>query len=249
MLSLTFHNPDSMQDDGKLASDRNARPGHTATFGDGHAPCPQSRPFAAVDQKRVGRLVQRGARQLVATSADSALNISLTGLIAVRCEAEVRAHIAGFGKAGRLVDRSGAGRRGRQGFAVVASEVKALASQSAKATDEIASQIAGMQAETTQAVAAIKQIGSTIAQVSTIAAAIAGAVEEQDAATREIAVNVQQAAQGTAQMAAGISDVNRGAGETGSAAAQVLASAQSLAKEGGQLRAEVDKFLDMIRAA
>jgi methyl-accepting chemotaxis protein len=146
------------------------------------------------------------------------------------------------------IEAARAGEAGK-GFAVVAQEVKALASQTAKATDEISSQIAGMQSETNLAVSAIKEIGSTIGRISEISSTIAAAVEEQGAATHEIARNVQQAAAGTAQVATNITDVNRGAGETGSASTQVLASAQSLAKESTMLRTEVDKFLTTVRAA
>ncbi len=108
------------------------------------------------------------------------------------------------------IEAARAGEAGK-GFAVVAQEVKALAAQTAKATDEIGTQIAGMQAATQESVGAIKEIGGTIGRISEIAAAIAAAVEEQGAATQEIARNVQQAAQGTAQVATNITDVNRGA--------------------------------------
>jgi methyl-accepting chemotaxis protein len=146
------------------------------------------------------------------------------------------------------IEAARAGEAGR-GFAVVASEVKQLASQTAKATDEIGTQIAGMQAATNESVAAIKEIGGTISRIAQIASTIATAVEEQGAATQEIARNVQQAAHGTSKVASNITDVNRGAGETGSASTQVLASAQSLSRESHHLKAEVDKFLSTVRAA
>jgi methyl-accepting chemotaxis protein len=146
------------------------------------------------------------------------------------------------------IEAARAGEAGK-GFAVVASEVKALAAQTAKATDEIGTQIAGMQAATQDSVVAIKEISSTIGRISEIATAIAAAVEEQGATTAEIARNVQQAAQGTAQVATNITDVNRGAGETGSASAQVLSSAQSLSNESNHLKVEVEKFLATVRAA
>jgi methyl-accepting chemotaxis protein len=146
------------------------------------------------------------------------------------------------------IEAARAGEAGK-GFAVVAQEVKALASQTAKATDEISTQIAGMQSETNLAVTAIQEIGTTIGRISEISSTIAAAVEEQGAATHEIARNVQQAATGTSQVATNITDVNRGASETGSASTQVLASAQSLAKESTMLRTEVDKFLVTVRAA
>ena len=146
------------------------------------------------------------------------------------------------------IEAARAGEAGR-GFAVVAQEVKALATQTAKATDEIGTQISTMQAATNDSVAAIKEIGGTIGRIAEIAGAIAVAVEEQGAATQEIARNVQQAAHGTTQVATNITDVNRGASETGSASAQVLGSAQSLARDSGALKSEVERFVQMVRAA
>jgi methyl-accepting chemotaxis protein len=146
------------------------------------------------------------------------------------------------------IEAARAGDAGR-GFAVVASEVKQLAQQTAKATDEIGTQIAGMQAATAESVASIKEIGGTIGRIAEIAASIAAAMEEQGAATQEIARNVQQAAHGTSKVADNITSVNRGAGETGSASTQVLSSAQSLSQESHHLKAEVTKFLSTVRAA
>jgi methyl-accepting chemotaxis protein len=146
------------------------------------------------------------------------------------------------------IEAARAGEAGK-GFAVVAHEVKALAAQTAKATDEISTQIAGMQTATEDSVLAIKEIGGTIGRISEIASAIAAAVEEQGAATQEISRNVQQAAQGTAEVATNITSVNRGASETGSASSQVLSSAQSLSNESNHLKVEVDKFLATVRAA
>jgi methyl-accepting chemotaxis protein len=146
------------------------------------------------------------------------------------------------------IEAARAGEAGK-GFAVVAQEVKALAAQTAKATGEISTQIAGMQTATQDSVTAIKEIGDTINRISQIAATIAAAVEEQGAATQEIARNVQEAAKGTTQVASNIVNVNRGANETGSASTQVLASAQSLAGESSHLKIEVQKFLQTVRAA
>jgi methyl-accepting chemotaxis protein len=146
------------------------------------------------------------------------------------------------------IEAARAGEAGR-GFAVVASEVKQLASQTAKATEEIGTQIAGMQSATQEAVTSIKEISQTIGRISEIASTISVAVEEQGAATQEIARNVGEAAKGTGQVATSITDVNRGANETGAASAQVLASAQSLSTESSHLKLEVEKFLVTVRAA
>jgi methyl-accepting chemotaxis protein len=146
------------------------------------------------------------------------------------------------------IEAARAGEAGR-GFAVVASEVKSLASQTAKATDEISSHIAGMQGATQESVAAIKEIGGTIAQISSIASTIASAVEEQGSATQEIARSVQTVAQGTHKAAANILEVNRGAAETGSASGDVLESARTLSSESTRLREELDRFMANIRAA
>ena len=146
------------------------------------------------------------------------------------------------------IEAARAGEAGR-GFAVVASEVKALAEQTAKATGEISTQIAGIQAATQDSVGAIKEIGDTIGRMSEIASTIASAVEEQGAATQEISRNVQQAAQGTMQVSSNITDVQRGASETGSASSQVLSAAQSLSSDSTRLKVEVSNFLNAVRAA
>jgi methyl-accepting chemotaxis protein len=146
------------------------------------------------------------------------------------------------------IEAARAGDAGR-GFAVVASEVKSLASQTAKATDEISNHIAGMQDATEESVAAIKEISGTISQISDIASTIASAVEQQSAATQEIARSVQNVAQGTQQAAANVMQVNRGATETGSASEEVLNSARSLSSESTRLREELDRFMANIRAA
>ncbi|QOZ46734.1 methyl-accepting chemotaxis protein [Bradyrhizobium sp. CCBAU 53340] len=146
------------------------------------------------------------------------------------------------------IEAARAGEAGR-GFAVVASEVKALAEQTAKATDEIGQQISGIQAATNDSVGAIKEISSTIERLSEISSAIAAAVEEQGAATQEIARNVQQAAHGTQQVSSNITDVQRGATETGTASSQVLSAAQMLSNDSSRLKNEVSKFLGSVRAA
>jgi methyl-accepting chemotaxis protein len=146
------------------------------------------------------------------------------------------------------IEAARAGEAGK-GFAVVAQEVKALAAQTGKATGDISAQISGMQAATQDSVVAIKGIGGTIGRIAEIASTIAAAVEEQGAATAEIARNVQQTAEGTTLVAANITEVNKGATETGSASTQVLSAAQSLSQESNRLKLEVGKFLSTVRAA
>jgi methyl-accepting chemotaxis protein len=146
------------------------------------------------------------------------------------------------------IEAARAGDAGR-GFAVVASEVKALAGQTAKATDDISQHIVGIQTATEASVTAIRKIGDTIRRISEIGATIAAAVEQQNAATREISRNAQEVAGATARVATNISEVSRGASETGSASSQVLSSAQSLSSDSNRLKLEVGKFLDTIRPA
>jgi|KBSMisStandDraft_5_1062788.scaffolds.fasta_scaffold16648_2 methyl-accepting chemotaxis protein len=146
------------------------------------------------------------------------------------------------------IEAARAGDAGR-GFAVVASEVKSLATQTSKATDDIAAQVAAIQAATENSVAAIKGIGATIRQVSEISVSISSAVEQQGAATKGIACNVQQAATGTYDVSANIAGVSAAACNTGDAAEAVLNSSRGMAQQAEMLRGEVDRFLAEIRAA
>jgi methyl-accepting chemotaxis protein len=146
------------------------------------------------------------------------------------------------------IEAARAGETGR-GFAVVAQEVKALAAQTAKATDEIGIQIAGMQTATQEAVGSIKMISSTIGKISEITSAISAAIEEQGAATQEISGNIQRTADGTSQVAGTIAEVSHGANQTGAASSQLLSSAKQLSDSTASLQAEIDGFLKSIEAA
>ncbi|KQO71371.1 chemotaxis protein [Methylobacterium sp. Leaf87] len=146
------------------------------------------------------------------------------------------------------IEAARAGEAGR-GFAVVATEVKELAGQTARATDEIGTQIARIQGATGESVRAIEAIRGRIGEISTVATSIAAAVEEQGAATQEIVRNVAQAATGTGEVTANIAGVAAAAEETGAAASQVLASASDLSRQSEHLGAEVERFLSSVRAA
>ena len=146
------------------------------------------------------------------------------------------------------IEAARAGDAGK-GFAVVASEVKSLASQTAKATDDIRAQIAAIQSETATAVGTIQSISKTILEVNQISASIAAAVEQQAAATREITRNVQQAAGGTQQVSTNINGVSDAVEQAGTAAGEVRGAADRLAQQAGSLREEVDRFLATVRAA
>ncbi|MDH5748349.1 MAG: nitrate- and nitrite sensing domain-containing protein [Rhodospirillales bacterium] len=146
------------------------------------------------------------------------------------------------------IEAARAGDAGK-GFAVVASEVKNLANQTAKATEEIGSQIGGIQTATQEAVGAIQGISKTIAEINEIAATIASAVEEQGAATQEIARNVEQASAGTQDVTSNISGVNQAADDTGKAANSVLEAVGSLTMQSDTLRTQVEEFLNGIKAA
>ena len=186
---------------------------------------------AAATDQRINELSEAGARigdvvKLITSIAEQ------TNLLALNATIEA----ARAGDAGR-------------GFAVVAQEVKTLAGQTAKATEEIGSQIANMQLATRESVGAIKAIGQTIERISDIATSISSAVEQQRAATQNIAQSVRSAASGTADVVSNIRNAAQGADETGETSGRMFASAQNLSSESLHLKAEVEKFLDRVRAA
>lgn len=146
------------------------------------------------------------------------------------------------------IEAARAGEAGK-GFAVVASEVKALAGQTAKATEEISLQIKNIQQASGASASAIQNIANSIDAVRKTSTAISAAVEEQGSATQEIARNVTEAAMGTKDVCTNIVSVSQAAQNTGAASAQVLSAASELSKNGENLRIQVDTFLQAVRIA
>ena len=146
------------------------------------------------------------------------------------------------------IEAARAGEAGK-GFAVVASEVKNLASQTAKATEDITAQIGAIQAVSGDAMKAIEGIGGTIERLSAISSSIAAAVEQQSSATSEISRNVQEAAAGTKEVSSNIGAVTIAASDTGEVASSVLQAATALQGESVRLKTEVESFIAKVRIA
>jgi methyl-accepting chemotaxis protein len=145
------------------------------------------------------------------------------------------------------IEAARAGEAGK-GFAVVASEVKSLASQTAKATEEIGAQVSGIQGSTKEAVEAIRTITATMDEISKVTSVIASTVGQQTAATREIASNVALAAEGSGTVASNVSKVNMAISKAQDSANHVLGSSAQLAEAGRRLQASVDGFLSGVAA-
>jgi methyl-accepting chemotaxis protein len=242
------------------ASDASAR---AATVGSASESASRDVATVAASAEELSSSVQEISRQVTRSTEIASKAVE----DAVRTNATVKLLSSGADKIGEVVqlihsiaaqtnllalnatiEAARAGDSGR-GFAVVASEVKALASQTAKATEEISAQVAAMQASTSDAVVSIAAITGTIAQMSEVTISISSAIEEQGAATREIARNIQSVSAGSSEISANIGGVSTAAAATGSAASDVLSNARELDNQSGKLRSAVDGFLSKVRAA
>ncbi len=146
------------------------------------------------------------------------------------------------------IEAARAGESGK-GFAVVASEVKALATQTARATEEINNQILGVQSATQESAKSVREIGGVIQRINEMSTGISGAVTEQDAATTEISSNIQQAAAGTTDVNTNIADIQLAVSETNAVASEILGAAKGLASQASDLKSSVGVFLQQIRGS
>ena len=219
------------------------------------------------------RMVAEAAEELSNSIREIAQQVTMSNQVAANCTTEadtVNSRVTGLaGSADKIgeiielitgiaeqtnllalnatVEAARAGEQGK-GFAVVAGEVKSLARQTVRATEDISTQVSTIQKETRSTVTAIKSIGSTISSMDGITTTIAAAVEEQGAATQEIARNIDHAANGTNRVFENISQVSKAMHETDEAAREVLNSVEQLQRQAATLRQQVDQFLTDIRA-
>ncbi|MTI10336.1 methyl-accepting chemotaxis protein [Curvivirga aplysinae] len=180
------------------------------------------------------------ANQLVSGLSDSAARIS--NVIELINDIATQTSLLALNA---TIEAARAGEAGK-GFAVVASEVKNLANQTAKATEEITQQIAGVQSSTKDSVSAIEGIGNTIKQISEISTVIASAIEEQSAATQEISRNVQEASTGTAQVSQSIQAVSDNANKAGDVSQELLDASAELKNNSVQLNERIESFVKQI---
>lgn len=190
--------------------------------------------------RRAGATTEQSAQQIESLAAASQRIGAVVDLIqAIAAQTNLLALNA-------TIEAARAGDAGR-GFAVVAQEVKSLAAQTAKATDEIGQHIAGIQSSTKGAVEVIREIASVMKDIDNITMMIAGAVEEQGAATREISQNVQQAAQATQILTCNISSVNDAIGETNRSAGITKSTSKNLSEQADRLSGELETFFAALR--
>jgi methyl-accepting chemotaxis protein len=262
--------------EGVLASSATLHSSVSSMTANADATARQTNTVAAASQQASGNVqaVAAAVEELSATGAEISRRVSDSILIAERAVTEadrtngtVQGLADAADKIGKVIDMinhiagqtnllalnatieaARAGDAGR-GFAVVASEVKNLASQTAKATEEIGAQISGMQQVTKEAATAIASISGIIAEINEIAAVMADAIRQQDTATREITLNIQRTSAGTSEVLTTIGSVAEAAAETGRVANGVLGYSSDLNKRATNLQGEVEVFLKTIKRA